>query len=255
MVGINLLALFILLVLYLVIMLFITQFKGDTSIANFTWGGGVMFVALYTFFMMSSLLVPQVLITSMIVLWAARLSIYMYSRYTGKDPRFAAWKWQGLKALCINTLWIAGQAVMIAVMGYPVFKANITYNAELAYLNVVGIFVWIMGFVFESISDYQLFIFMKDQRNKGHVMQSGLWKYSRHPNYFGEVLMWWGIFLLVVTLPGGWTTVIAPATITVLLLFVTGIPMIEKVLARNPEYADYKKRTSIFIPWFPKKVS
>lgn len=245
----------ILLALYMLIMLFITQFKGDTSIANFTWGGGVMLVALYTFFTMSSFLVRQVLITSMIVLWAARLSVYMYSRYTGKDPRFASWKWQGLKALSINSIWILGQAIMIAIMGYPVFKANTTFDVGFTYLNSVGILIWIIGFVLESISDYQLFIFMKNQRNKGHVMQSGLWRYSRHPNYFGEIMMWWGIFLVVVTLPDGWTTVIAPVTITMLILCITGIPMMERVLAKNPEYSDYKKRTSIFIPWFPKKVS
>lgn len=243
-----------LLFVYLASMVAIVQFKGDTSIANFTWGGGVMLVALYTFFRMSSFLPQQMLLTSFIVIWALRLIFYVYIRYAGKDPRFATWKWQGLKALYINCIWVFGQTVLIALMSYPVILVN-SYNAHrgLTTFDLLGLVVWIFGFFFESISDYQLFNFMHNAVNKGRVMRYGLWRYSRHPNYFGETMMWWGVFCIASTVPYGWIAVIAPFTITFLLVFVTGIPWIEKAMANNPEYQEYTKKTTIFIPWFTKK--
>jgi len=102
------------------------------------------------------------------------------------------------------------------------------------------------------VGDWQLSQFIKDPSNKGKIIQSGLWKYSRHPNYFGEVVQWWGIFLMALSLPNGIITIIGPLTITILILFVSGIPMLEKKYENNPEFAEYKKRTSAFFPRFPK---
>jgi steroid 5-alpha reductase family enzyme len=243
----------ILLIAYLSTMVAIAQFKGDTSIANFTWGGGVMLVALYTFFVMSSYLARQILLTTMMVLWAMRLIGFVYIRYTGKDPRFIGWKWQGFKALIINFCWIFGQTIMIAIMGYPVALVNTTSLYGLTILDFIGLSLWLFGYFFEAMSDYQLFTFIQNSANKGRVMRSGLWRYSRHPNYFGEVTMWWGVFLVALSVPYGWSTIVAPLTITFMLLFVTGIPWIEKTMENNPEYQVYKKETSIFIPLPPKK--
>jgi len=243
----------VLLTLYLGSMVSIIQFKGDTSIANFTWGGGVMLVALYTLFTISLFSPRQLLITSLITLWALRLAFYLYIRYTGKDPRFATWKWQGLKALVINISWVVGQTVLIAVMGYPALLVNISLMPALTIIDCIGIAVWLLGFIYESISDYQLLMFMRNPANKGHVMQFGLWHYSRHPNYFGEILMWWGIFIITLSVPNGWTTIISPLTITTMLLFITGIPWVEKAMANNLEYQAYKQKTSACIPWFVKE--
>jgi len=234
-------------------MVALVQYKGDTSIANFTWGGGVLLVTLFTFFTMSEYLPRQIIVTIFIVLWAVRLICHVYKRYDGKDPRFASWNWQGFKALIINFVWIFGQSIMIVIMSYPIILINRNQLAGLSLLDYIGCIVWITGFVIESISDHQLFLFKKDPANKGHVMQSGLWHYSRHPNYFGEVVMWWGIFLVALTLPYGWTAIITPVTITFLLLFVTGVPLLEDAMRDNAEYQEYKKNTSMFIPWFPKK--
>lgn len=242
-----------LLLIYLSTVVAIVQFKGDTSIANFTWGGGVMLVALYTFFTMSLFLPRQLLLTTMIVLWATRLIVHVYMRYTGKDPRFASWTWQGLKALVINIGWVFGQTIMIVIMSYPVVMVNSSTVRGLIYLDIIGLTIWIIGYLCEALSDYQLFAFMKDPMNKGRVMRFGLWRYSRHPNYFGEVVMWWGVYCIALSVPYGWTALITPATITILLLFVTGVPWIEAAMANNPEYQEYKRHTSIFIPWFPKK--
>jgi steroid 5-alpha reductase family enzyme len=244
----------IILFVYLSGMVIAAYYKKDTSIANFTWGGGVLIVTLYTFFRMSNFLLQQILITTMICLWSTRLIAYVYKRYTGKDPRFVNWKWQGIKALVINIFWVFGQIIMIAIMSNPVIDINM-YNTPhaLSLFDILGIIIWIFGYCYESISDYQLSQFMHNPKNKGHVMQSGLWHYSRHPNYFGESVMWWGIYCMSLSVPFAWMTILAPITITVLLVYVTGVPLIENAMAHNPEYQQYKKHTSKFIPWFSKE--
>lgn len=243
----------LILIFYLFCMVINAQYKGDTSIANFTWGGGVLIVSLYTFFTLSSFLSRQIILTSMIVVWAGRLIMYVYKRYTGNDPRFRSWKWKGFKALVINIIWIFGQSIMIAIMSYPIFLVNTGQVAGLNLLDLFGIIFWIFGFCWESISDQQLSHFMKNPDNKGKVMDRGLWRYSRHPNYFGEIVMWWSIYIIALSAPLGWTSIIAPVAITFLLVFVTGIPLLEKTMEPNVEYQEYKKKTSALIPWFPKQ--
>jgi steroid 5-alpha reductase family enzyme len=234
-------------------MLINVQYKGDTSIANFTWGGGVLIVALYTFFTKSTFLPRQIIITSIIAMWAGRLILHIYKRYTGKDPRFITWKWQGIKAFFINLIWMLGQAVMIAVMSYPVLLVNTSQLPGLTVLDACAIVLWIFGFCWEAISDQQLFNFMRNPENKGKVLDTGLWRYSRHPNYFGEIVMWWAVYLIALSVPYGWTSIVAPITITFLLIFVTGIPLLEKAMENNLAYQEYKKKTSVLIPWFAKK--
>jgi steroid 5-alpha reductase family enzyme len=229
-------------------------YKEDTSIVNFTWGGGTLLVALYTFLRMSSFLLPQIIVTTCIVLWASRLIIHLYMRYTGKDPRFTTWKWQGFKALIINTIWVFGQIIMIAIMSYPVILINIYNTAHaLAITDWLGIIIWISGYAIEALSDKELFSFMHNPQNKGKIMQSGLWHYSRHPNYFGETIMWIGIYVMALSVPYGWTAFITPITIAFLLRFVTGVPLLENAMKNNPAYQAYKQKTNTFIPWFAKE--
>jgi steroid 5-alpha reductase family enzyme len=239
---------------YLMSMVIITCYKGDTSISNFTWGGGVLIVTLYTFLRLSNFLLQQIIVTAMICLWSTRLIAYVYRRYTGKDPRFVNWKWQGFKALIINSFWIFGQSIMIAIMSWPIVLIN-TYNIArtLSLFDILGIIIWLIGYYWETMSDHQLFKFMHNPANKGHVMTRGLWHYSRHPNYFGESVMWVGIFFMALSVPYGWTAIITPATITFLLVFVTGVPLLENAMAQNGEYQKYKKHTNKFIPWFTKE--
>jgi len=122
------------------------------------------------------------------------------------------------------------------------------------WLDGVGVLVWLVGFIFEAVGDRQLARFKADPANKGRVMDRGLWAYSRHPNYFGEFLIWWGFFLITLSTPAGWWTIVSPLIVTVVLLKMTGIPLTEDNIRKSrPAYNDYIKRTSAFIPWFPRK--
>ncbi|MDV7396636.1 DUF1295 domain-containing protein, partial [Arthrospira platensis SPKY1] len=129
---------------------------------------------------------------------------------------------------------------------------NKNVGPSLGILDFAGVAVWIFGFYFEAVGDAQLARFKKDPANKGKFLQSGLWAYTRHPNYFGEVAQWWGIWLIALAVPGGVYTIIGPLTITFLILKVSGIPMLEKKMEENPEFAEYKRKTSMFIP-LPKR--
>lgn len=249
--------LILLILAYLTLMLIIVHVKKDSSIANFTWGGGCLLIAWYLYFAHKTYAIPffnrPLLVTLLLTLWCVRLALYVYLRYKGDDPRYKSWKKQGFNALVFNLFWIFGlNTIMMLVMSAPTLVVNSAIaNSAFTYLDLIGVAIWAIGFYWESVSDYQMYTFTRDPANKGKIMKSGLWKYSRHPNYFGEVLMWGGIFLI--TLNISVAAIIAPITITFLLLFVTGIPWAEKSMENNPEYREYQKHTSMFIPWFPKK--
>lgn len=245
----------LLLLMYLTFVLAIVQLKKDNSIGNFTWGGGCILLALYTFFALSSHYPRQILVTTLIVLWGIRLIAYLYSRYKkGADPRFIEWQKQwGKYALLMSLRWIfIMEGALLLVMSLPGVFVNVYSPPGLTWLDWAGLAVWCVGFFFESVSDYQLYTFMRNPENKGKIMDRGLWHYSRHPNYFGEITMWWGIYLILLSVPGGWLTIVTPMTITILLIFFTGVPWVEKVFAENPAYQEYKKHTSMLIPWPPK---
>ena len=126
--------------------------------------------------------------------------------------------------------------------------------ARLVIWDFQGAIVWTVGFIFEAVADWQLYRFKAEPDNKGKVMNKGLWAYSRHPNYFGESLVWWGLFLITLATPGSFWVVICPLLITFLLLKVSGITLLEKTIVDSrPEYKEYIKNTSSFIPWLPKK--
>jgi len=163
------------------------------------------------------------------------------------------------------------QGGLIILMSFPIFFINTitTYYLPWAiyapgpgelgfhYIDLAGIIIWTVGFLFETIGDLQMFFFKRNPENKGKIMNKGLWKYTRHPNYFGETTLWWGIFLMVIPItkffPYVWFSIISPIVITFLLLRVSGITLLERKWSDNTEYEEYKRKTSAFIPWFPKK--
>ena len=147
------------------------------------------------------------------------------------------------------------QAVLMWLISLSLqYGQMISQPAEMTLWDVAGIIIWGVGFFFQSVSDWQLAKFKSNFENRGRVMNKGLWAYSRHPNYFGEALMWWGIFLVTAAVSYGWWTIVSPMIITYLLLKVSGIPMTENVIKKSrPGYEEYIKSTNSFIPWFSKK--
>src|SRR5579862_4823329 len=211
-----------LLAVYLSAMVLLIYMKKDISIANFAWGGGVLLLTLYTFFSSGTYDQREVLVTSLITLWAVRMIVHLYCRYTGKDPRFTTWKTEGgSKALAVHIFYIFGpQLLLLLIMSVPSIIVNSGVQPNLELLDFIGLGLWLVGFCCEALGDYQLYMFTKNPSNSNKIMRYGLWRYTRHPNYFGEVVMWWGMFLIAYSAPGGIFALISPVTITILLLFV-----------------------------------
>jgi steroid 5-alpha reductase family enzyme len=142
------------------------------------------------------------------------------------------------------------QGLFLFVISSPIFFINNTLEIQNNIWTWIGATIWLIGFLFETIGDAQLSIFKKSNKNK--IIESGLWKYTRHPNYFGEVLLWWGIWVMsLVNFQNLWG-IIGPLTIHYLILYVSGVPMLEKKYEGNPDFENYKKRTNRFLPWFSK---
>ena len=124
--------------------------------------------------------------------------------------------------------------------------------SHLILFDILGSAVWLIGFFFESVGDLQLVRFKANPMNKGLVMDQGLWRYTRHPNYFGDSVQWWGYYLIAI-LTGGWWTIFSPILMTILLLRVSGVALLETNMNARPGYQEYIRKTSAFIPWFPRK--
>jgi steroid 5-alpha reductase family enzyme len=146
------------------------------------------------------------------------------------------------------------QGFLLFLIVLPVLAINKNPGVSLGWLDLIGLAVWFFGFTFEVIGDAQLKKFIKNPANKGRLIQRGLWTYSRHPNYFGEVTLWWGIWLMSLSAPNSWFTVFGPLTISILILKVSGIPMLEKKMAENPDFTEYKRRVSAFFPLPPRNI-
>ena len=144
------------------------------------------------------------------------------------------------------------QGALIVLVSAPLLLA-VAQPAPLGFLDAVGALVWVVGFGFEAIGDWQLAQFKADPAQRGRVMDRGLWRYSRHPNYFGNACLWWGFFLIACAVPWGWLTFPAPLLMTWLLVRVSGVALTEKVMGARPGYAEYMARTSAFLPWPPRR--
>ena len=252
---IRFLGTFLLITAYLTAMVTIVFLKKDISIGNFTWGGGVTFLTIYTFLFYSSFGARQLLATLLILIWASRLTYHLILRYKkGADPRFIAWEKQwGKYAFLITFGWVVVlQGILLLIMATPTVLINTQQSGPLNLLDVFGYTLWIFGFYCESLADYQLRTFIQETQNKGRILSEGLWRYSRHPNYFGEMCMWLGLALMALSVPYGFLAFIAPITITGIFFFFS-IPLLENVFAGNRQYQEYKKRTSVFALWFVKQ--
>jgi steroid 5-alpha reductase family enzyme len=135
------------------------------------------------------------------------------------------------------------------IISYPIWYINYNPGTVLSTLDTIGLIIFGIGFMFESVGDMQLAFFKQNPKNQGKLITTGLWKFTRHPNYFGEALVWWGIWFYALGVPGGWMTVISPILITLTLRFVSGVPMLEKKLSEHRGWSEYAGKTAPFVPF------
>jgi len=226
-----------------------------SDIADTFWGLGFITILVATFIANRNYQLNNIILNSLIMLWGIRLSLHIFSRNLNKveDARYVEMKknW-GKNFYLLSYLKIfLLQSMLMLIISVPIIISN-SVNSYINFTSFLGIVIWIIGFLFESLGDKQLKDFLNNKENKGKIMTTGLWKYTRHPNYFGEVTMWWGIFIISINSGYWWLGFLGPLTISFLILKVSGIPMAEKHFEGKNEWEEYKNKTSAFLPMIPK---
>jgi len=229
--------------------------KDDVSVVDILWGPACAINGVVYFFLVPDPQLRAILVLGVVLLWAVRLGGYVAWRNHGKpeDRRYQAmreangpgWRWRALVTVfCL-------QGVLAFIIALPLYGTAVSV-VDLGWLDYAGLVIAVFGLWFESVADLQMAAFQSRDKNASSVMDQGLWKYSRHPNYFGEFCVWWGLWLCALS-AGFWWTVIGPALLTFFLLKVSGIGLTEKTITkRRPEYQAYIDRTSAFIPRLPR---
>jgi steroid 5-alpha reductase family enzyme len=230
----------------------------NSSIVDIFWGAGFVLVGwLYYFLAPEGFIVRKLLIAALATIWGLRLSIHIFLRNKGKPEDFRYQKWR--KENGAKWWWKSFfqvfllQGLLMWFISMPLLAAQYFGGVDrLTVFDYMGIVLWAIGFLFEAGGDLQLAQFLKDPANRGTVMRSGVWRYTRHPNYFGDSAQWWGFYLIALA-AGGWWTILSPVVMTYLLTKVSGVALLEKTMSTRPGYREYAEVTSAFIPWFPRK--
>lgn len=229
----------------------------NNGIVDIAWGLGFIVVTAVLFLREPLLDPARALETALVLVWGLRLSTHIFSRNWGKaeDFRYAKMREDWGKAVVVKSFVFIfmSQGLLMLVVSLPITVVFSSPVRPLAALNIVGALVFAAGFAFEVVGDRQLAAHIRNPANKGRLMTRGLWATTRHPNYFGEATLWWGIGLIALPSANGWIALLGPLAITLLLLFVSGVPLLERKYAGRPDWEAYKARTSMFVPWFPKK--
>jgi steroid 5-alpha reductase family enzyme len=231
----------------------------NSSIGDIFWGFGFVLVGwLYFVLTPDGLMLRKWILISLATVWGLRLTLHVLVRNFGKpeDFRYQKWRNEAPKTWWIKSLFkvFLLQGLLMWVISAPLLAAQLKpIPGHLTILDFLGIALWVIGFFFEAIGDMQLTKFRADHANKGTVLNTGVWRLTRHPNYFGDSAQWWGYYALALA-AGGWWTVFSPILMTLFLIKVSGVALLEKSLVNTkPGYAEYVRTTSPFIPWFPKK--
>lgn len=245
--------------IYATVWFFISVYAQRNDVADIAWGMGYIIVCAYLLLACKPGAIV-ILLYSLVAVWGLRLSLHIYVRNKSKteDFRYSTWRQQWGKYFYLRSYLqvFVLQGVFLLLILSPVINAAAAPAPSLSW-NVftwTGLCCWLTGFYFQAVGDRQLAVFAKHKKHKDDIIQTGLWKYSRHPNYFGEIMMWWGIFIITIPFANSMFFIIGPLTITILLVFVSGVPMLEKKYEGNAAFGDYKKRTSMLIPMPPKKA-
>ncbi|HVO30109.1 MAG TPA: DUF1295 domain-containing protein [bacterium] len=232
--------------------------RRDASIVDPFWGTGFVIVAWVAAAAVPGAFARRAMLLAMVSIWGLRLSWHLLRRNLGhgEDYRYQAMRAQHgdrFAWVSLFTVFLL-QGVLLWIISMPLQAAlSAAEPASLGVLDFVGAGAWFAGFLFEAVGDAQLKAFKADPASKGKVLDTGLWRYTRHPNYFGDALQWWGFFL-VAGATGAWWTVFSPLVMTVLLRRVSGVTLLEKsIVDRRPGYREYIARTNAFVPWLPRK--
>jgi len=230
---------------------------GRVSVVDTAWGIGLTLVALVAALVGTGLDggndVRRWVLFALVAIWGLRLSWHMHVRNSGKgeDPRYAEMLEGTSPAQRILKVWVTQGAALLLV-SLPVQVAAVADGA-IGWIAFAGIAVWVVGVLFEAVGDAQLARFKADPANKGKIMDRGLWSWTRHPNYFGDACVWWGIWLVSVTSWWDLLTLPAPVTMTYFLVFATGAKLLERHMSGRPGWAEYAARTSMFVPLPPRR--
>jgi len=231
----------------------------NAGIVDIAWALGFAPLALIYRFLGDGDPVRQDLITLMVVLWSLRLGIHLWKRVMGHHPEEDGRYKELRRAVAGHEnfffFWFfQAQALLLAVLSLPALFSNFDTRVGLYFSDLLGFGIWILALSGETLADQQLKVFKRDPVNQGKVCSVGLWRYSRHPNYFFEWLIWIAFFVFALPAPWGWVTIFCPLLMLFFLLRVTGIPYTEEqsLRSRGDAYREYQQTTSSFIPWFPR---
>lgn len=231
----------------------------NASIVDLFWGFGFVVVNAFYFLVSEDFNLRKILLLTLVTIWGLRLSIYLSWRNIGKGEDFRYQKFRqdyGPK----RYWWFSYfqvfilQGALIMLISLPLMGTNLWEQSDtLIWLDYLGIVVWCIGFLFEAGGDFQLARFKKNPQNKGKVLNTGFWKYTRHPNYFGDSAVWWAYAIFSIA-AGAYWPIVGSVLMTVIIIKVSGVALLEKTLNNTkPEYHNYIKKTNSFFPWFPKK--
>jgi len=242
---------------YMNVMFLLAIAMKRNDIVDIAWGLGFIIVALLSLVAIPGITWRRLLVSGLVIAWGLRLAGYLYLRNRGRkeDFRYAQWRqqWGGNWMLRSYLQVFILQGLLMLMITYPLFTVTQSRIVDIGILDGIGILVWLVGFLFEAIGDAQMRAFKQDPANRGKIMDRGLWRYTRHPNYFGESAMWWGIWIILMSNSHGIYAIFSPIIITFLLLRVSGVPMLEKKYRDDPAYREYVRRTSAFIPLPPSR--
>lgn len=229
---------------------------GRHSVVDVTWGGGFVLIALVAAAVGTGELWRRLVLLAIVALWGLRLAWHVFRRSLGhgEDPRYEELlsKATGNTTLYALRKIYLTQAIALWFVSLPI-QVSAVAHGSIAGVVIVGVLLWATGLTFEAVGDAQLTAFKADSSNKGKIMDRGLWSWTRHPNYFGDACVWWGIYLVSASAwPGIWT-VLSPIAMTYFLVFATGAKLLERSMAQRDGYSDYQRRTSYFVPRPPKR--
>lgn len=230
----------------------------DASIVDIFWGPGFALIALVAAWVADGSLARRLLLLAMVTAWGLRLGLHLYRRNWGHGEDFRYQRMRahhGPRFPIVSLATVFGlQAGLQWIVSLPVQIAMLAPEPGLGALDLLGVVVFAVGLAFETIGDRQLTRFRADPANRGRVLDTGLWAWTRHPNYFGDAVVWWGLFTVALATPYGWLGVVGPALMTFLLRRVSGVALLERSLVKTkPGYREYVERTPAFFPWPPRR--